>query len=150
MQDLQCSFQIYTSGFTGKYRCRIYNAVSRSTLQVSQGLAGIIRGSETTLQIAKSFTSIYRIEQTESKQGKKSSNRKIKIKRQEKNKDKGARSSRNEDQNQEDMQDEKEDEEKEDEEKDILYFTFVFPFCRSFGESLCCNFHAALDFLLQV
>ena len=70
MQDLQCSFQIYTSGFTGKgkYRCRIYNAVSRSTLQVSQGLAGIIRGAETTLQSAKSF--IYRIEEKRAATGK--------------------------------------------------------------------------------
>ncbi len=119
MQDLQCSFKICTSGFTGKYRCRIYNAVSRSTLQVSQGLAGIIRGLESTLQITKSFTSIYRIELAESKQGKKSSNRKIKIKQQEmeKNKDKGARSSRNEDQNQEDMQDEKERKKEEEEKK---------------------------------
>ncbi len=117
MQDLQCSFKICTSGFTGKYKCRIYNAVSRSTLQVSQGLAGIIRGLESTLQIAKSFPSIYRIELAESKQGKKSSNRKIKIKQQEKNKDKGARSSRNEDQNQEDMQDEKEGKKEEEEKK---------------------------------
>ncbi len=60
---------IFTSGFLGVtciyrrrvytapsgYRCRIYNAVSRSTLQVSQGLAGIIRGLESTLQIAKSY-----------------------------------------------------------------------------------------------
>jgi hypothetical protein len=70
VQDLQCSFQIYTSGFTGKgkYRCRIYNAVSRSTLQVSQGLAGIIRGAETTLQSAKSF--IYRIEEKRAATGK--------------------------------------------------------------------------------
>jgi hypothetical protein len=64
-------FQDLHLGFTGKYRCRIYNAVSRSTLQVSQGLAGIIRGLESTLQIAKSFTSIYRIELAESKKGKK-------------------------------------------------------------------------------
>ena len=48
-------FQDLHLGFTGKYRCRIYNAVTRSTLQVSQGLTGIIRGSETTLQIAKSY-----------------------------------------------------------------------------------------------
>jgi hypothetical protein len=42
-----CSIRdIYrTRGFTGKYRCRIYNAVSRSssTPQVSQGFTGIIQ-----------------------------------------------------------------------------------------------------------
>jgi hypothetical protein len=51
-------------GFHRQYRCRIYNAVSKSTLQVSQGLTGIIRSSKSTLQIDESFTSIYRIELT--------------------------------------------------------------------------------------
>jgi hypothetical protein len=100
--------RVYTA--PSGYRCRIYNAVSRSTLQVSQGLAGIIRGLESTLQIAKSYKHL------QDRAGR-VNNRKIKIKQQEKNKDKGARSSRNEDQNQEDMQDEKEGK-KEEEKKE--------------------------------
>jgi hypothetical protein len=98
VQDLQCSststpqvssdftgayrskiYSRFLRGFTGKYRCRIYNAVSRSTPQVAQGLTGIIRGSESILQIAESFTSIYRTELTESKQGKKISSMRIKL-----------------------------------------------------------------------
>ena len=50
-------------------------------LKVSQAS---LEAQKSVLQIAESFTSIYRTELTESKQGKKSSNRKIKIKQQEK------------------------------------------------------------------